>query len=377
MNRLPVRLVLSHLLVAVLGALATYVVVRQLAPTLFDQSMRHGPGAGVNGVGMAPGGGPGVGLALRQQFADAVDQALLVGALIGAAAAAGAGALAAYRLTRPLERLRAAAGELATGRYAAALPTPGTRELADLARDLGSLGRALADTETRRVRLLGEVAHELRTPLTVIDGYVEGMIDGVLPTTEKELGLVGDEVRRIRRLADDLSALSRADEGRLTLMPCDADLGPVVTAATERLRAQVEDAGLQLSIDVPHQDSRALRVRVDPDRIAQVVTNLVGNAVRATSAGGAITVTCRRSGRQAVVEVADTGEGLVVADLERVFERFYRAPGRRSPGSETGSGIGLTIARAIARAHGGELTADSAGPGRGATFTLVLPLADA
>ncbi len=170
MNRLSVRLVLSHLLVAVLGASATYVVVRQLAPSLFDQSMRQGPGAGMGGAGGMGPGGLGPGPALRQQFAEAVDQALIVGALVGAAAAAAAGAFAAYRLTRPLERLRAAAGELAKGRYAAQLPTPRTRELAELTSDLGSLGQALADTEARRVRLLGAVAHELRTPLTVIDG---------------------------------------------------------------------------------------------------------------------------------------------------------------------------------------------------------------
>ncbi len=203
------------------------------------------------------------------------------------------------------------------------------------------------------------------------------MIDGVLPTTETELGLVGDEVRRIRRLADDLSALSRADEGRLSLVPVEADLTEVAAGAVERLRAQVEDAGLELHVVLPVAGSPILPVRVDPDRIAQVVTNLVGNAVRATAAGGSITVTCRQSGRQALVEVTDTGEGLAVADLDRVFERFYRVADRRRSLTDSGSGIGLTISRAIARAHHGQLSAASAGLGHGATFTLSLPLAQA
>ena len=394
MNRLSVRLVLSHLLVAVLGAAATFLVVRQLAPSLFDQQIRLGAGGGLGaggagGAGPGGGGGPGgagmggmgaPGSALRSQFAAAVDQALLVGALVGAVAATAAGAVAAYRLVRPIRGLQGAARRLAGGAYAAPVPVPHDRELAALATDLQSLGQSLAETETRRVRLLGEVAHEMRTPLTVIDAHVEGMIDGVLPTTAQQLGVLGDEVRRLRRLADDLSALSRADEGRLTLVPADVDLAQVVGPAAQRLRAQVEDAGLALQVDLgpeaagqPGQPA-GLPVHADPDRIAQIVTNLIGNAVRATPAGGMITVRCRRAGPLALAEVTDTGEGLAPTELERVFERFYRVPGRRSPGAEPGSGIGLTIARAIARAHGGDLVARSAGLGAGATFALTIPL---
>jgi histidine kinase len=320
------------------------------------------------------------GSALRSQFAAAVDQALLVGALVGAVAATAAGAVAAYRLVRPIRGLQGAARRLAGGAYAAPVPVPHDRELAALATDLQSLGQSLAETETRRVRLLGEVAHEMRTPLTVIDAHVEGMIDGVLPTTAQQLGVLGDEVRRLRRLADDLSALSRADEGRLTLVPADVDLAQVVGPAAQRLRAQVEDAGLALQVDLgpeaagqPGQPA-GLPVHADPDRIAQIVTNLIGNAVRATPAGGMITVRCRRTGPLALAEVTDTGEGLAPAELERVFERFYRVPGRRSPSADSGSGIGLTIARAIARAHGGDLVARSAGHGAGATFALTIPL---
>jgi histidine kinase len=367
MNRLSVRLVISHLLVAFLGLSATYLIVRQLAPTLFDR-MQLAPGGG-----MGPGMGPGQGQqgALRQQVADAVDQALLVGALVGGVAAAAFGALAAYRLVRPLSTVRAATKEMARGRYAVPVPVPHERELAELAADVNTLGQALADTESRRTRLLGEVAHEMRTPLTVIEGYVEGMIDGVIPASAAELGQVVAEVRRLERLSQDLSSLSRAEEGRLGLAMAEVDLAAVVAAAAERLRPQADDGGQRLAIEAV---GVALPVLADADRVAQVVTNLVGNALRATPAGGEVTVRCRRDRHDAVVAVTDTGEGLAEEDLERVFERFYRVPGRRSTGHDSGSGIGLSIARGIVRAHGGELAATSPGRERGAPVTARFPL---
>ncbi|WP_330473740.1 sensor histidine kinase [Terrabacter sp. C0L_2] len=364
MNRLSARLVLSHLLVALIGAVATFVIVRQLAPTLFDSSMSRS-GAGV-GMGLGRAGEA----SLRTQFADSVDQALLVGAILGSVAAASFGAVAAWRLLRPLGAMARAARRMAGGDYATVVEVPRETELAELATDLNRLGAELSGTEARRVRLLGELAHEMRTPLTVIDGYVEGMIDGVLPPGPTSLGSVSDEVRRLRRLADDLSALSRAEEGRLDVTVQPVDLGTLVRRATERMRPQAQDAEIDLQV-LPGERVEAL---VDPDRFSQVVTNLVGNAIRATAPGGRITVTCTRRGEQALVQVADTGEGLDAADLERVFERFYRVPGRRSVGAESGSGIGLTVARGIVRAHGGELTASSGGRGRGATFTATVPL---
>ncbi len=365
MNRLSVRLVLSHLLVALLGGAATFLVARLLTPVIFDRQM----GMSGNGAMMGPNGPAGQGL-LRTQVADSVTQALWFGLLVGVLAAAAFGVLAAARLVRPLGRLSETTREIAAGRYDVHVDRPQETELAALADDVNTLGRALADTEARRTRLLGELAHEMRTPLTVIDGYVEGMIDGVLPTTAEDLGKVSDEVRRLRRLSDDLSALSRAEEGRLALVPRPTDLGAVVRAAAERLRPQAEDAGLRLAVDVP---DAPVPVDADPDRLAQVVTNLVGNAVRATPEGGAVTVVVGAAAGGRWVTVSDTGEGLAGEDLERIFERFYRVPGRRGGAEGSGSGIGLTIARGIARAHGGDLVARSEGPGRGARFTLSLP----
>ena len=363
MNRLAVRLVLSHGLVAVLGGLATFLVVRTLTPALFDQMMG----------GQGPMMGQGRGANLRGQVADAVTQALVVGVLVGITAATVFGVFAARRVVRPLRQLGDTTREIAAGRYDVHAARPTEHELALLADDVNTLGRTLAETESRRVRLLGEVAHEMRTPLTVIEGSVEGMIDGVLPAGPERLGVVSEEVRRLRRLSDDLSALSRTEEGGLSLVLAPADLRAVVTSAVERLRPQAEDAGVGLHVAVP---PTAVPVTVDSDRLAQVMTNLVGNALRATGSGGRIEVEVSARAGTASVAVTDTGEGLDAEDLHRVFERFYRVPDRRRGGTDTGSGIGLTIARGIMAAHGGSLDARSPGRGRGATFTARLPLAE-
>ena len=306
---------------------------------------------------------------MHAAFASALNTALIVGVMAGVVAAALVAAFVTRRLLRPLEAIRLATRQIAAGRYEASVPLPSEPELAELAGDVNSLARALAETETRRTRLLGEVAHEMRTPLTSLDGYVEGMIDGVFAPDPHTLASLSAEIRRLHRLADDLSSLSRAEERGLELDLADTDLAALARRATTRLAPQFSDAQLTLSVEA----DTAVPVHVDPDRVTQVITNLLGNALLATPAGGTVTLAVSRNGGHGEVIVSDTGIGLAPADTERVFERFYRAPGntRRSEGS----GIGLTIARGLARAHGGDVTATSAGRGRGATFVLSLPLA--
>lgn len=359
--RLPVRLFASYAVVVLVGAAVSYVTVRLLAPQLFENRMDM-MGSGSRMMG---GGTPS---SVHSAFLSALDTALVVGVLASVAAAAGIAVVVTRRLLQPLDAVRAATRQIAAGRYDASVPLPSEPELAELASDVNALAGALAATERRRTQLIGEVAHELRTPLTSLDGYVEGMIDGVFAADAHTLASVSAELRRLHRLADDLSSLSRAEEQRLELDRGDADLADLVRRAAERLAPQFEDAELELVVDA----AAPVPVHVDPDRITQVLTNLLGNALVATPSGGTVTVRAGRSGARAEAVVTDTGVGLAADDTERVFERFYRAPGqlRRSHGS----GIGLTIARGIARAHGGDLTASSAGPGQGATFTLTLPL---
>ncbi|WP_328690299.1 HAMP domain-containing histidine kinase [Streptomyces phaeochromogenes] len=359
--RLPLRLFASHTAVAVVGALVAYLTVRLLAPHLFDQRM------GMMSDDM-PGMGPATGAQVHAAFRTALDTALLVGTLAGVGAAGVLAAVATRRLLRPLDAVRTATRRIAAGRYDGDVPLPTEPELAALATDVNTLAHALADTEARRTRLLGEVAHEMRTPLTALDGYVEGLIDGVFTASPDTLASLSEELRRLHRLADDLSSLSRAQEQRLDLHLVDTDLTDLARRAAARLTPQFDDAHLTLTVDA----DPVVPVHADPDRITQVLTNLLGNALLATSAGGTVTVTARGSGSRGEVVVTDTGVGLAGQDIERVFERFYRAPGQ--PRRSAGSGVGLTIARGIARGHGGDVTASSPGRGQGASFTLVLPL---
>jgi histidine kinase len=358
--RLPARLLASYALVIAVGAAAAYLTVRLLAPPIFDRHMGMGSGMGM--------GSPRSGTTPHAALLYALNVALLVAVAASAVAGGLVAALMAARLTRPLEQVRAATRRIAAGDYTARVPEPREPELAALAADVTTLATRLAETETRRVRLLGDVAHEMRTPLTALDGYVEGLIDGVFTAEPEHLQVMADELRRLHRLADDVSTLSRAEEQRLELQPSQVDLAALVGTAAERLRPQFVDAGVELEV----RADPAVAARVDGDRVAQVVTNLLGNALLASAAGGRVSVEVSAGAGVATVAVTDTGVGLSEEDCERVFERFYRAPTgtRRS----AGSGVGLTIARGFARAHGGELTARSAGPGTGATFTLTLPL---
>lgn len=358
--RLSARMFMSYALVSVVGAAVAYGTVRLLAPHLFDNRMGMMDG----GSGMMSGTSSST---VHSAFTSALNTALVVGLLASVAAAAVVALAVTRRLLRPLEAVRAATKEIAAGRYEASVPLPSEPELAELATDVNSLAHALAETEMRRTRLLGEVAHEMRTPLTSLDGYVEGMIDGVFTADADTLTSLSAELRRLHRLADDLSSLSRTEERRLDLHLVDTDLAALARAAAARLTPQFDDADVTLVVAA----ASPLPVQADPDRITQVLTNLLGNALLATSAGGTVTVAAQQSGNDAEVIVTDTGLGLARDELERIFERFYRAPGpqRRSGGS----GIGLTIARGIARAHGGDITASSAGRGRGAAFTLHLP----
>ena len=297
---------------------------------------------------------------MRSAFLSALTTALMFGTLASVIAAVLAAVLVTRRLVRPLNAVRTATRLIAAGRYEASVPVPREPELAGIAGDVNTLAARLADTETRRTKM--------RTPLTALEGYVEGLIDGVFAPEPEVLGAASDELRRLRRLADDLSALSRAEERRLELRFADADLADLARRAAGLLAPQFSDGDVTLTV----AGTGPLPVQADSDRVTQVLTNIIGNALAATQAGGSVTVETRVKAPLAQVVVTDTGVGLAEADLERVFERFYRAPGQ--PRRSAGSGIGLTIARNIARAHGGDVTAASAGPGGGAAFTLTLPL---
>jgi histidine kinase len=304
---------------------------------------------------------------IEQAFLQALDRALLIGLLISVVIAILLAAVVSDRIMQPIARIRSAARRLAGGHYDERVPLPADTELSELAEDFNELAATLQETEVRRMQLVSEVAHELRTPLTTIQGYMEGLIDGVLEPSEEVYASVAGEASRLQRVAADLSVLSRIEEGAISFEFETVDLSMVAEKVADRLRQQYVDQNVALDI----QMDEPLPVSGDPDRLAQVFTNLIGNALGHTPAGGRVVVASRRAGDVARVTVTDTGHGISSEDLGRVFDRFYRA--HQDPHS-TGTGIGLTIARSIVRSHGGEVTASSEGLGRGATFTVDLPM---
>jgi histidine kinase len=358
LRRLDVRLFLSYALVVLGVAVVLALTLVIVAPKLFDEELRSAVGAG-----------GGHDEESHQAFTGAMESALPIALLVSLAAAGVAAAFMTRRIVRPINAVREATRRLADGHYDERVTAPAEPELAALADDVNHLAGALETTERRRAELIGEVAHEMRTPLTTIDGYVEGILDGVFEPSEEVLTAVGEETARLRRLATDLATLSRTEEGAVDLHASSVDLGKIAAGVAERLRAQFDDKGVGLDVT----SGPEMQVDVDPDRLSQVLTNLIGNALTYTPKGGRVTVTATRVNGDATVAVTDTGIGLSAEDLELVFDRFYRVRGPVRP--HGGSGIGLTIARGLARAHEGDIEASSPGPGRGATFTLHVPAA--
>lgn len=355
MRSLRWRLVGSYLLVIGVGAATLVAVARWTGPRFFRGHMA-GMGHRLGDIGAMTAD-------LDAAFATSLARALLVSVGVSTVAALLIGGLLARRILSPVERVRAATHRLAGGHYGERVEPPAEHELAALAEDVNVLAAALAETERNRMRLISDVAHELRTPLTSIEGYMEGLIDGVFPPTAETFASVADEAARLKRLAGDLSTLSRIEEGAVVLDVGPVDLSGLVAAVADRLRPQFLDADVRLVVAVP-----AVTVPGDPDRLTQVVVNLLGNALTHTPPGGEVRVGAERDAASVRLTVADSGEGIRPEDLGRVFDRFYRGAG-----SAGGGGIGLTIARAVARAHRGDITAASPGPGGGATFTVELP----
>jgi len=367
---------LSYLAVIALALLTLAVATSLLAPADFsgrvremrmmsDGRMRAGMASGVllNLTALED--------MLNANFRQAVTRALLLAGGVAVVAAAGASLFLSQRIVQSIQALAAASRHIADGHYEERLPVPGDDELGELTRSFNAMAGALARTEAMRQQLIADVSHELKTPLASIQGFMEGMQDGVIPPTPEMFQRVHREADRLQRLVYDLQELSRAEAAQLALDVRPHDAGELAASAAEWLRPQFEDRDLTLTVTLP---GAPLLVKADFDRARQVLLNLLGNALQYTPPGGQVTLRVSRDGAMAHFAVSDTGLGLAAEDLERIFQRFYRVDKSRARASG-GSGIGLTIARHIAEAHGGRLWAESAGPGKGSIFHFTLPLA--
>jgi signal transduction histidine kinase len=221
------------------------------------------------------------------------------------------------------------------------------------------------------VALIGDVAHELRTPLATIEGYIEGLLDGVVAPGVETWAVLHDEAGRLRRLVQELQELSRAEARQLPLQLRLCPPAELVDQAVRRIAPQFAEKRVTLTTHVP---ADLPTVKVDADRIIQVLINLLGNALRYTPEGGAVQVRAERQADMVAFHVADTGIGIAPEHLPHLFERFYRVDKARAR-ALGGSGIGLTISRAIVEAHAGQIWAASPGARQGATFSFTLPTA--
>lgn len=304
-------------------------------------------------------------------FAEATLVALGIAVAASLVTAVAVSSFVSVRIVRPIGSLAKSAERVAHGAYDTRVPTHGNDELARLGIAFNEMAGALASAERRRRELLTDLAHELRTPLATIGGYVEGLADGVVQPDPATWGALQVEVSRLGRLVDDLNTVSRAEERQLDLRLARVRSGGLVEAAVNAAAPLYAAKGVELA----HTATAGLpEVDVDPDRIGEVLGNLLENALRHTARGGRVEVSARRSGEGIELVVSDDGEGIPAEHVPRVFDRFYRVdPARSRAGG--GSGIGLAIARAITEAQGGRIQAESAGAGQGSRFTVWLPVA--
>jgi len=247
---------------------------------------------------------------------------------------------------------------------AARVAEHGAPQLRGLARAFNTMTTRLADHDRLRRDLMADVAHELRTPLTVIQGRLEGLLDGVYPRDDRQLGELLDETRILSRLIDDLRTLALAEAGTLTLQKEPADIVALAADAVRAVAGEASARGVAIAAEAP---PALPAIEVDPVRIREVIGNLLANALRHTPAGGSIEVGVRQAAETIEIAVRDTGEGMSPDDLAHAFDRFHKGRASR------GAGLGLTIARNLVRAHGGEIAIASQ-PGRGTSVVVTLPL---
>ncbi len=267
------------------------------------------------------------------------------------------------RTASPIGDLMEAADRIADGDYSARVDERGFRQIRTLVRAFNNMSARLQATDEERRNLLADVTHELRTPLTVIQGNLEGLLDGVYPRDDAHLSPILEETRLLSRLIDDLRTLALAESGALVLQKERTDLGALSGEIIASFRAQADEAGVNM---IAETDS-GLMIDIDPARIRQVLENLIANALRYTPRGGTVRVKSSSERERALIAVSDTGAGIPSEDLARVFNRFYKSRESR------GTGLGLAIAKNIVAAHGGEIGAESE-VGKGTTIRFTLPM---
>jgi two-component system, OmpR family, sensor kinase len=310
---------------------------------------------------------------LEQAFLYRIRRVLFIGGALAVGLVVIVGALLSRSLTAPLQRLAAAARAVAGGHLGQKVRVEGSAEVAEVGRAFNEMTSALETAETQRKSLVADVAHELRTPLTVLQGNLRAILDGVYPLDQSEIACLYDETLLLGRLVEDLRELALADAGRLRLELRPTDASRVIRDTLDKMALAAQDRQVTVTAQLPESLPTVL---ADPDRVAQVLRNLLLNALEHTPAGGAVTVAAHPAGTALEVSVADTGVGIAPEHLPHVFERFWRADPSRTRGDRLagGTGIGLSVAQSLVAAQGGRVWVEST-LGKGTVFHFTLPTA--
>ncbi|MGB9739978.1 sensor histidine kinase [Chloroflexus sp.] len=371
LHQLRWKLFVSHLIIVLMAYVVLLVTANVLANLGLTGFAPLTLGAAAAETGQLGAGTVSTTNALQEQFQSVIQQSLLISGFAALAAAVVVSLFVSRRIVEPIQTLSQVSRRLAQGFYRERTIIYADDEIAQLAQSVNQLADALDQTERRRLALLADVTHELRTPLATIGGYMEGLVDGVVSANPATFNLILRETRRLQRLIEDLELLSRVEAGQLPVIARAIDLRPVIEAQIAQFEPLFSSNQVNLVLDVPEQ---VPQVWADPDRVAQVLINILANAYRYTPAGGSVTVQVRVDDHEVRVAVIDSGIGIAAEHLPHVFERFYRVDKSRARNSG-GSGIGLAIARHLIYAQGGEIWAESDGIGKGARFIFTLPIA--
>jgi two-component system OmpR family sensor kinase/two-component system sensor histidine kinase BaeS len=303
----------------------------------------------------------------EQNFLDQLRLTFVYAAVIAGILGIVIGLVVSRTLAAPLDELANAARAFAARDWKRRVKVGGTDEIAQVAREFNQMANEIERAETLRKNLMADVAHELRTPLAVLQGNLRAMLDGVYPLEHGEIATLYDETRLLSRLVDDLRELALADAGKLPLNVQAVDATEIVRATIANFSIAAETQSVALSADIPND---LPHVQADPDRLAQILRNLLANALRHTPGGQTISVQCAVFNSGLKISVRDTGEGIASEDLPHVFDRFYRADKTRARASG-GSGLGLAIVKAWVEAMGGKIGVESE-QGKGSLFWFSL-----
>ncbi|MBW4467635.1 MAG: HAMP domain-containing histidine kinase [Pegethrix bostrychoides GSE-TBD4-15B] len=355
------RLFFSHVIVMIVGLLTLLAIGKISSPRFFILRLRQIEVGGLTVQQRRT--------QLIRSFDDAWSKGAFWSVAIGATTAGGLSYLIAQRIVQPLIQMEEITKKFAAGNLQERVPANDIPEVDQLATSFNRMAATLEGVEQRRRELVGDLTHELRTPLTVLKGYLEGLADGTIDPTSDIYERLARETTRMQRLVNDLQELSKMEAGYLPIDARPLELQPLLASIVNRFADQLTENSPTMLLDCPADLPRAL---ADPERVEQIVVNLISNALRYTAQGSVVVKTYPEVDK-VWIAVIDTGQGIAETDLPHVFERFWRADRSRDRHSG-GTGVGLAICRRLVELHGGTIEAESQ-LNRGSTFRFSLPIA--